>query len=301
MFYFIEMSAASRQKPVVSCALMGGLGNQLFQIFTTLAYSIKNNFRAAFQDVPTLYVGRPRPTYWDTFLPELRAAGAIGGILSCNTYYSEKTYNYVPIPPAAASANGVMLSGYFQSYKYFIEELPAILDLLRIREKQREILVRVFGVSSPPVIGIHFRAGDYLLKPAYHPVLGAEYYKRALDFVVRNCDDGAAAETVLWFAEPDSKEHAGAIVAELGAAYPDIMFIEIDDSMADWEQLLMMSLCKHLVIANSSFSWWGAFLGAGAAEKKGGIICYPSRWFGPDFRAGTTADLFPAWWHKIDV
>jgi hypothetical protein len=78
--------------------------------------------------------------------------------------------------------------------------------------------------------------------------------------------------------------------------YPELVFERAEPLLFDWEQLLLMSLCNYNVIANSTFSWWGAYFNENIGKK----ICYPSVWFGP--KAGhNTTDLFPKDWVKIAI
>jgi hypothetical protein len=70
----------------------------------------------------------------------------------------------------------------------------------------------------------------------------------------------------------------------------------VEDGMEDWQQLLLMSCCNDNIIANSSFSWWGAYFN-GTIEK---IVCYPDIWFGP-LNPVNTRDLFPESWQEISV
>ena len=78
--------------------------------------------------------------------------------------------------------------------------------------------------------------------------------------------------------------------------YSLIDFIKVDDSILDWEQLIIISLCNHNIIANSSYSWWGAYIN----DNKEKIVCYPSIWFGPELEKNNTNDLFPNNWIKIN-
>ena len=275
---------------IVTIQLMGGLGNQLFQIFTAMAYGLKHNIKYIFADVPMLHVGRPRPTYWDTFLQGLRSSGALlspAAMPPIQARYQEPAYHYTLIPATFAHTNTVLF-GYFQSAKYFDHHKEHILAILDIPRQQRDIQQKYLDTLAAPVISMHFRAGDYLANPSYHPILTKTYYERALRTILDRA--GAAEPIVLYFCEKEAEEHAESIVGELRAQFP-VLFLRADDAMADWEQMLLMSCCDHHIVANSSFSWWGAYL----KESHTGITVCPARWYGPSFE-GNTRDLpLPNW------
>ena len=84
-------------------------------------------------------------------------------------------------------------------------------------------------------------------------------------------------------------------IAVLQRKFPNITFVKASDELYDWEQMLLMSCCDHHIIANSSFSWWGAYFNP-SKEK---IVCYPSVWFGPKLAYMDVKDLFPDSWEKI--
>ena len=69
------------------------------------------------------------------------------------------------------------------------------------------------------------------------------------------------------------------------------MFLRADPELEDWEQLILMSLCRYNIIANSTFSWWGAYLNTNRKKK----VVYPLTWFGPRIKHGLQ-DLFPLDW-----
>ena len=77
-------------------------------------------------------------------------------------------------------------------------------------------------------------------------------------------------------------------------SFKNVFFIE--NIPFDYEELILMSLCKHNIIANSTFSWWGAYFNTNPAK----IVCYPSIWFGPDV-THNTKDLCPESWTKIEA
>jgi hypothetical protein len=82
---------------------------------------------------------------------------------------------------------------------------------------------------------------------------------------------------------------------KLKSKFEDIKFVNIDSTIPDWKQMLMMSCCHHNIIANSTFSWWGAYFNRNPDK----IVCYPNKWFGPALANKTTDDLFPPEWRKI--
>ena len=77
-------------------------------------------------------------------------------------------------------------------------------------------------------------------------------------------------------------------------SFPELEFHKADDTMEDWEQLLLMSCCHHNIIANSSFSWWGAYFNTNSNK----IVCYPSLWFGQKI-LNDTKDICPLEWNKL--
>ena len=76
-----------------------------------------------------------------------------------------------------------------------------------------------------------------------------------------------------------------------------IRFIKVSDEIPDWKQLLIMSNCDHNIIANSTFSWWGAYFNL----KTDKIICYPSIWFGNNLQQHNINDMCPTFWTRIDI
>ena len=93
------------------------------------------------------------------------------------------------------------------------------------------------------------------------------------------------------------RRRAGMIVGvEGGNRYFKLRDILWTFQLTDWEELLLMSCCQHNIIANSSFSWWGAYLSNNPIQ----ITCYPSKWFGPLLtNKNDTSDLFPPTWSCI--
>jgi len=284
---------------MITCDLKGGLGNQLFQIFTTIAYSIKTKNCFKFPNVETLGEGDTtlRLTYWKSFLSSLKPflisetsfilkIFLIEIVKERNFKYNELTINETP---------NIMLSGYFQSYKYFEKNYYEICKLIGI-EKMKKTLIQKLKKNTEyefnDSISLHFRLGDYKYRQAVHPLATLEYYQDSLSYIKNVYPD--ILFTVLFFCEDEDIDDVLIKINCLKSNFPNYVFIRGDNTLSDWEQMLYMSICKHNIIANSSFSWWGAYFNS----KNEKIVCYPSIWFGPKIEHDTS-DLCPPNWIKI--
>ena len=263
---------------MITCHLMGGLGNQLFEIYTTLSYAIQSNQSFAFLNVKQL---GDRFTYWDSFFKRLRPC-----LISSIPHFKvirevDFTYRELPI------LHDCVLHGYFQSYKYFQDKREEIHKYIGIDHLKSEFLNKL-GLSLDASVSMHFRLGDYKLYPQCHPILSYEYYKKALQVF-------EGKYTIYYFCEQEDTDYVERMIYTLRGDFPELTFVSAGFDWSDWEQLLWMSCCRHNIIANSSFSWWGAYLN----EHTDKIVCYPSVWFGPAM-IKDLKDLFPPKWLKIE-
>jgi len=267
----------------VTCKLYGGLGNQLFQIFATIAYSLRHKIDFLFEYSPNL--GK-RPTYWNTFLSAIidRTTTNICG----GTRIDQGGHGFVNLREPLPNEN-IMLNGYFQSYLFFDDHSKTILKILDV-EKQR--IVEKIHKNS---ISLHFRRGDYKELLDCHPIMEMDYYVNALNYILLiNEMTTFNKTTVYYFCEEEDLESVEKDVAILKNEFSDKIVFERHLEKTDWEEMLAMSCCKHNIIANSSFSWWGAYLNPNSDK----IVCYPATWFGP-FICENTDAMFPPNWIKI--
>ena len=279
---------------MITCNLMGGLGNQLFQIFTTIAYAIKSNSQFRFLNVETLGSGSTtiRHTYWNTFFKHIKPV--LIQQLPYLEIVKEKGFEFNDIPISQLFNKNIMLYGYFQSYKYFQEYKDVICRMIKLNDMKNTILIQndIKHEYLNNCISLHFRLGDYKHLSHYHPIMSYEYYKNALSFIknkINNIDFN-----VIYFCEDEDIEDVTIIINQLQNSFPKYSFERICINLSDWEQVLLMSCCKHNIIANSTFSWWGAYLNSNIGK----IVCYPSTWFAPDVQHNTE-DLCPKSWIKI--
>ena len=276
----------------------GGLGNQLFQVFATLAAAIRTGDTCYFLRVPTDAVGK-RPTYWNTLLRSLTPLTVIPTQENVQRFmrlpeHREPAFAYTPLLLPQTK-----LVGYFQSHKYFNDVQAEIYDKLQLLEQQRDIRAESAWFPSGTVtVAMHFRIGDYKHIQDSHPILPVEYYRRALNHIVAGVPPGQTPINVLIFGEACDNaailDHMRKLMAEPAFA-GRCQFHKVPDLVADWKQLLLMSVCDHNIIANSTFSWWGAYLN----QNPGKTVCYPSTWFGPALQMHDTRDLFPTEWVRI--
>lgn len=269
---------------------MGGLGNQLFQIFTLLSYCIENKKVFYFEDKP-IACGHRKIYYWENILSGLDKF--IRQNNSNVSLFREPHFHYKSIPNF--DYDNIKLFGYFQSYKYFDKNINQITKLIKLKEKQNELknkLQQNIDLSSKTV-SLHFRVGDYVNLQNHHPLMKVEYYINAIKHLIMETkiDDW----NILYFCEENDIEYVENKVNILRQQFTNMSFQRLHIKLEDWEEMLAMSLCEHNIIANSSFSWWGAYFNINENKK----VYYPDIWFGPAQGNKNMNDLFPHNWTKI--
>jgi hypothetical protein len=292
---------------MISCKLCGGLGNQLFQIFTAISYAFKYSKPFFFLNNHQLGNGSNgstiRYTYWETFLTSLKPFLKNINEIPQLTFITENDFVYQELPNNFNKNYGTLLVGYFQSPKYFDKYKDLICKLLKIDLKKtsvkNKVLINFDTINS---ISIHFRFGDYKKYPNIYTLLSEKYYINALNIIVNELEQRNTNveiqknNVVLYFCENDSILEVEEIINSLKKHFLHITFIRVDTDLEDWEQMLLMSLCQHNIIANSTFSWWGAYLNSNANK----IVCYPEEWFRPEANKNTS-DLFLEDWIKTPL
>ena len=272
---------------MITCDLYGGLGNQLFQIFATISYAIKHKQSFCFLYKKDL--GK-RPIYWNNFLCSLRSF--VINITPELFKICENGFHYEELQ-APSQDKHCCLSGYFQSYKYFELHRNTLFRLVRLDE-QKSAIKNKYAHNYDNLVSMHFRLGDYKNLQHCHPIMKYEYYRNSLQYISSSTNNEKLK--VLYFCEKDDASDVQMIIERLQQQFPECRFVKIDHEIVDWEQLLMMSVCRHNIIANSTFSWWGAYFNS--QEDK--IVCYPSQWFGEKVN-NDTKDLCPPEWIRIHV
>jgi hypothetical protein len=286
---------------LVVARLTGGLGNQLFQYaaacgvahsagavaaldITEYADGSKTHAHALDRfglDIPVVTGTSFDPQFANAIIPAqdgLARLGLQGDIRL--PVYREDTYEF---EPALKSWQGssAYLYGFWQSWKYFDDIAPTIRGRLKIPPRNSELAHRMEKTGD--AVAVHVRRGDYLTgqRLAMFGVCEPSYYAAAMALMRSRL----AKSRFYVFSDDPLWCHAH-------LADADVTIVSVDGGDAA-DDLAAMAHCRHRIIANSSLSWWGAWLGDG----DGAITVAPMPWYSQSPRA---RDLIPDHWLRLD-
>ena len=291
-------------KGTVVIRLLGGLGNQMFQYAGALGLAERQG-KALRLDVSAFEAYKAWPYQLDCLnVPQDLYAGAplvepasnslaarVVRKLKGSSGFREGVYRepYFHFDPAIFSLAGeeILLDGYFQSPRYFEGSETLLYERFQPKAPLTEQAAGWAAKieASPCSISLHVRRGDYLTAAAsaVHAALDRSYYDRAVALMQNLA--GSEAEFFLFSDEPD-------FIAEAFAGLPRAHMVRTARS-APWEDMFLMARCRHNIIANSSYSWWGAWLNPSENKR----VIAPARWFTADRLAGCNVlDLYPDDW-----
>jgi hypothetical protein len=192
-------------------------------------------------------------------------------------FYPEKQFHY-DSEYVENCPDNVNLHGYYQSEKYFKHIEESIRKDFKFKDYILEPCVNNFHFDE--IIALHVRRSDYVSNSTNHPLCDISYYKKALTYFDSNIPVMIFSDDIRWC------EYQPLFESDR------FMISESNDGAVD---LCLMSMCNYHIIANSSFSWWGAWL---AKSKK---VIAPSQWFGTEGNTAKnqTQDLYLDDWIKI--
>lgn len=180
------------------------------------------------------------------------------------------------------------LHGYWQSERYFETAADGLRQVLRFRQapsdENARWLERIEGCAS---VSVHVRRGDYITNPKNRRIYAectAGYY-RAAQAHIRAAQPGAR----FFVFSDDTAWARQALAADSDG---DVLVVDHNRGAASWNDLRLMSRCRHHIVANSSFSWWAAWLG----EQPGTIVIAPQRWY---VQPGRGLDVVPQRWLRL--
>ncbi|PKM92335.1 MAG: alpha-1,2-fucosyltransferase [Euryarchaeota archaeon HGW-Euryarchaeota-1] len=289
--------------------LIGGLGNQMFQYaiarslsvikqtdfkmdisgfelikppYTPRRYELNNfNIIENFADSKEIQRFNGKKAHLSIFL------GKIFPILQNYTYhyYGEKQFNYNP--DVFKLKGNIYLDGYWQTEKYFKNIEDVIRRDFTVKtepdEKNKDLLNKIKNCNG---VAVHVRRGDYAEVPltsSIHGICGLDYYKKSVDLIAEKADKPH------FFVFSDDMEWTK---ENLKIDFP-VTYLSHNRPDKGHEDLRLMSNCRHFIIANSSFSWWGAWL----SNNPDKIVLAPERWFKKE--GMDTNDLIPDGWMRV--
>jgi hypothetical protein len=282
--------------------LEGGLGNQLFQYAAGRTLALETD-KKLLLDTSAYSADRLRSYQLDRFTIAARplAAGDVPllqlrrsrlrGIVPRRWRYRivrEAFPGRLPVwpPEARREAGAPYLVGYWQSERYFAAAADTIRRDFCLREPaDRANATTLESIAGCDAVALHVRRGDYVSNPAataYHGLCGLDYYRAAIDRL------GERIARPHFFVFSDDLDW---VQANLDTGHPTTWVGHNTDT--PWEDLRLMAACRHFIVANSSFSWWGAWLGDWPAKR----VIAPARWFRADH--GGEGEIVPAGWERI--
>lgn len=263
---------------MITMHLSGGLGNQMFQFAT--GYSLAKNIGVNLCLNLSTYVENIRSYELDNFEKINKFCQydykipVRNRVLDLLKKYSFLRGDYIERHPfkfsdsIAACCDGVNLYGYFQSEKYFSSHREDLLDYYNFSYCADSDFNRMLDlIQHSDSVSVHIRRGDYLTNPAakaYHGILPIDYYKEAAQIISNRIPNP------VYFIFSDDLDWAGSNLKFLQKKF----FVDCNRGKKSYRDIQLMSICHSNIIANSSFSWWGAWLNKN--EKK--IVIAPKKW-----------------------
>jgi hypothetical protein len=266
--------------------LKGGLGNQMFQIACAYAYAkqLGTEFAINYNIPHHGGQGKSPDKYKSTIFKNIPTTDIVP-----KQSVIEKGFVYQELPKIEGD---ILIDGYWQSEKYFQECREEVRELFYFSDNDKEKWNKITEKLDPAtIIGCHVRRGDYVHYENIHPCLNRDYYDKAihyldssntltLDYVVDNiiicCDD--------WYSLNEENIFNSTVCHKYYST----------EGSTELQDLYTLSMCKRLIISNSTFSWWGAFLG----KHRGNSVVAPKKWFGANGPQDTD-DLYDPFWYKI--
>lgn len=278
----------------ITARYWGGLGNALFEIAAAITYSNMLGRPYVFEHYPAL------PNL-DNYSVASLGIDESEYIAALKEFSEEEIQNGTPFPETH-----IKLTGFYQKYKLFEPFKDQVFDVIGIPKIREDVFAKLSVYNDLCTkndgkikISLHIRRGDYEQIPCYFLLLNQYYYKNALLKLVDQLDYShiddqresrmeLKTETkikVICFYEKKSKISANAIIealendADLLAYKIEYQHFndDVDSScdISDVEEMAAMSHCDHHIIANSTYSWWSAYINPSPTK----IVCYPDEYF----------------------
>ena len=177
-------------------------------------------------------------------------------------------------------------AGYLQSEKFFLTHAQMVRDTFQLKRPLSPHSHALWEKikAAPWPVAVHVRRGDYLTHQHIHPLCQRAYYEKAVNII-----DKSSGQKATYFVFSDDIPEARALLSFI----PNATFVTAHEN-EPWVDMNLIAACRDAIIANSSFSWWGAWLN----PHPGKHIIVPRLWFGGGHI--DTSDLIPSQWTSLD-
>jgi len=290
---------------MVIVRLIGGLGNQLFQyaLGRRIAYMHNVPLKLDISGFENYKLHKYSLSHFNIMagiaslddVAPFRDKKGIGGLMSrvverFQPYYRrtvvrERFFHFDP--KILKLPRAVYLEGYWQTEKYFNDIDAVIRQELIVKSQPSQVNIAMAErIGQVPAVSVHIRRGDFISDVdtnRFHGMCSSDYYNMAVEKIAQMV---GKPHFFIFSDDPQWTQD------NLKLKYP-VTFVTHNSANEDYEDLRLMSLCKYHIIANSTFSWWGAWLKT-AADK---IVLAPRKWFN---KPGIdTRDVLPDSWIKL--
>jgi len=281
--------------------IMGGLGNQMFQYafactlkeanpkervlidthhYKYNGYKIHQGFEinTIFPNASLPVASRKEIAKLSYYMPNFWLSRVMRKVFPVRKTEYFQNFHYKYYPEVFSMEGDIYFDGYWQSYEYFKDYKDVLLKTYAHgtpNDYNKQMISNLKGCNS---VGMHVRRGDYKTSPQFYGICNLEYYKKAIEVVqskVEKPNYFIFSDDINW-----CKEN---ITPLLNRA--EVTFVTDNKGANSCWDMFLMTHCKNLIIANSSFSWWGAFL-----NQNNGVIISPTHWVNRDEEQETPAD-----------
>jgi len=281
--------------------LIGGLGNQMFQYAAGRRAAYVNNTQLKLDITGYDHqVGITNREYMlhifyinEQFASQKEITACIKPVSFLSRIISRHTSSYVKEqyfhfdPKILKPVNNRYLEGYWPSEKYFLDIGSIIRKDFTLKNKPDKTNIALLKrISIYNSVSIHVRRSDYVSDQKtydFHGVCGLDYYKKAISLIAEKTNN---PHFFIFSDDPDWCKSNFRLQSST-------IYVTHNLGVKDYEDMRLMSACKHNIIANSSFSWWGAWLNSNPNK----IVMAPKKWFCD--KSIDTKDLIPQDWIKI--
>lgn len=282
---------------MVVVELMGGLGNQMFQYAFGLRVAIErqeplvtNDFLLKNKLLAQLRQYTHRRFELAIFglnAPDSSPAALIRAFLpmSAGTRLVNETGDIPAI--LSSKARFIYCRGYWQSERFFESIAPLVRERFTFRQPLNDFTKSLAALiqKTPDSVFVHIRRGDYVMNPttnAHHGTCDTAYYERATAYIRQRIDNPTFfvfSDDLPWVRQ------------ELGSLLEPAVYADGNRGVNSWQDMYLMSQCRHAIIANSSFSWWGGWL-IPDADK---VVVAPAKWHNRPISAAEISIVPDAW------